>query len=414
MTTRLLPALTLLLLAGCATSSSVSDARSAPDPLGGWFDDSPPLRVFARRAAKLRLQIVVGWLEESPGAPPRLRQATFRAGAEYFYPASAIKTFAAVAALERLAEIRRETGLPIDRGTPLAIHPLFAGETLQDADPTHLANGKITVAQEIRKLAIVSDNEAFNRLYALAGQDGIAASLAHAGLDAPRIVHRLSRPMTPEENRRLPRIDFAADGFTHTLAARESAPLPPPPTIPRLLAGRAYLTGDRRVDRPMDFATKNRFSLIDLQRGLCKLVRPDAACGGGGPFALADDDRAFLLGAMSEVPRASTDPVFDPVAYPDSWGKFLLPGLLRVLPEERWRIVNKIGRAYGFSTENAWIEERASGRSLFVAATLYTNSDGVLNDDRYDYDTVASPFFAALGEAAGRALAESAAQPKKR
>lgn len=414
MTMRLFPALALLLVAGCAAYTASREARSAPDPLGGWFETSPPLRSFARRAEKLRLQIVVGRLEESPGAPPRLRQATFRAGAEYFYPASAVKTFAAVAALERLAELRRESGLPIDRETPLALHPLFDGEVLEDADPTHLANGKITVAQEIRKLAIVSDNEAFNRLYALAGQDGIAATLARAGLDAPRIVHRLSRPMSPEENRQLPRIDFTGESFSHTIDARATAPLPPPPPIPRLLVGRAYLTGDRRVDRPMDFAAKNRFSLIDLQRGLCKLVRPEADCGGGGPFEIGDDDRAFLLAAMSEYPRQSADPVFDPATYPDAWGKFLLPGLLRVFPEERWRIVNKIGRAYGFSTENAWIEERASGRSLFVAATLYTNSDGVLNDDRYDYEAIADPFFAALGEAAGRELTAAAAQPKKR
>ena len=31
---------------------------------------------------------------------------------------------------------------------------------------------------------------------------------------------------------------------------------------------------------------------------------------------------------------------------------------------------------------------------FFLAATIYTNSDGVLNDDAYDYDEVALPFFA--------------------
>jgi hypothetical protein len=32
-----------------------------------------------------------------------------------------------------------------------------------------------------------------------------------------------------------------------------------------------------------------------------------------------------------------------------------------------------------------------------LSAVLYVNSDGVLNDDRYDYDTVGFPFLRDLG-----------------
>jgi len=397
-------------VAGCR---SAPPAPAAPEPLGSWLA-TPPLAAFTARAEELRLQIVVGRFEPGPDGRPVLRQATYRAGAEYFYPASSIKTFAAVAALERLAELAAETGLPIGRDTPLAIHPLFEGERLERDDPSHLAGGGITVGHEIRKLAIVSDNEAFNRLYALAGPDGIARSLARAGLTEARIVHRLSVVRSAEDNLRLPRIDFLGADFVHALAERTASPPPPAPAMPGLLVGTAYLADEERVDRPMDFAGKNRMSLVDLQRGLCKLVAPGADCGGGGPFALGTEDLDFLLGAMAEYPRQSADPVFDRAEYPDAWGKRLLPGLVEALPQERWRIVNKTGSAYGFAIDNAWVEERESGRGLFVAATIYANSDGVLNDDAYDYREVADPFFAALGEAAGRFLAASPAQPKKR
>ena len=375
---------------------------AAPEPIGTWLTGSRRLESFARRAAELRLQIVVGWLETGSDGRPALRQATYRADAEYFYPASSVKTFAAVAALETLAELRASTALPIDRNTPLAYHPLFAGEQLEDADASHLAGGRITAGHEIRKLAIVSDNESFNKLYELAGQDGLARSLARAGLTAPRIVHRLSEVRSAEENRRMPRIDLLGATFTHTLPERTTPALAPPPAMRGLLVGAAYISGEQRVDAAMDFSAKNRISLVDLQRGLCKLVRPDADCGGGAPFALGGEDRAFLLAAMAEYPRESADPRFDTAEYPDHWGKYLLPGLRRVLPQARWRIVNKVGRAYGFSIDNAWVEDRETGRGMFVAATLYTNADGVLNDDRYDYDEVANPFFAELGEAAGR------------
>jgi hypothetical protein len=34
---------------------------------------------------------------------------------------------------------------------------------------------------------------------------------------------------------------------------------------------------------------------------------------------------------------------------------------------------------------------------VFVSAVIYTNRDGVLNDDRYEYESVGRPFMAELG-----------------
>lgn len=398
----------LLLLAGCASFERGTEPEplaNAELPLRQLLQSRPALAEILRRAEAHRIQIVLGWFEHDERGRPVLWQARFRAGDEYFYPASSVKTFAAVAALERLAELRRETGLPIDRDTALRLHPLFEGEKVEESDATHLAGGTITVGHEIRKLAIVSDNEAFNRLYELVGQDGIAAALARAGLDEPRIVHRLAEPRGAAENRRYPRTDFLLpDGTVHAIAARESPALPAPPPLPGLLVGRGYLADDVRIDEPMDFSGKNRIWLADLQRGLCKIVRPDADCGGGRPFALADADREFLVEAMSIVPRESTDPLYDPAEFPDDYAKPTLRGLEREMPREQLRIVNKYGQAYGFTTDNAWIENRETGRGYFLAATIYTNADGILNDDRYEYATVAKPFFEELGQMIGAAL----------
>ena len=52
----------------------------------------------------------------------------------------------------------------------------------------------------------------------------------------------------------------------------------------------------------------------------------------------------------------------------------------------------------------AWVVDREAGRSFFLAAALYTNADGILNDDQYEYETVALPFLAALGEAVAKTL----------
>jgi hypothetical protein len=405
-----------ILLTGCASlknASSPAATAAAEEPLRQLLESRPALVEMLRHAEERRIQIVLGWFQNDEAGRPTLWQASFRGGAEYFYPASTVKTFAAVAALERLAEIRRETGLPLDRDTPMHLYPLFAGEKLQQEDETHRAGGTIAVGHEVRKLAIVSDNEAFNRLYELVGQDGLAASLARAGMTEPRIVHRLAEPRSAEENRRTPRIDFVLpDGELFTIAARESEALQPPPPLPGLFVGKGYMSNDARVDEPMDFSGKNRIWLTDLQRGLCKLVRPDADCGGGPPFQLEETDREFLLEAMTIVPRESTDPVYDPAEYPDSYVKNLLPGLEQEIPRARLRIVNKTGEAYGFSIENAWVEDRETGRGYFLAATIYTNDDGILNDDRYEYETVARPFFVELGRALGAWLGRAGSQSR--
>jgi hypothetical protein len=129
-------------------------------------------------------------------------------------------------------------------------------------------------------------------------------------------------------------------------------------------------------------------------------VLPDVNCG--VEFELSGGDRALLMDAMRELPRESANPVYAGSEYPDEYVKYFLPGLRRVLDADRIAEYNKIGQAYGFTTDNAWIVDTATRRSFFLAATLYTNEDGVLNDDQYEYETVALPFLADLAEVVAR------------
>jgi hypothetical protein len=391
-----------LLLAG-ALGLAGGSVMAEDELLTRILESHDGLRPVLERAEELRLQVALGLVEEGENGRPALEQHTFRAGAEYFYPASTVKLFAAVAAVQKITQIRDETGYDIDLDTPMIVHPLFDDDVVEKDDPDNLETGSITVRQEIREIFLVSDNRAYNTLYEMVGQDGLAASLAGAGLDRPRIVHRLSEFRTPEEHRQLPKIVFVGRDFKHTLPERTTEPLPATESVDRLLIGRAYYAGDELIEEPMDFSTKNYFPLVDLQRGLCKLVRPDVDCG-GPPFELEDEDRQVMLEAMSQYPRQSTNPVYDPEEYPDDYVKDLLPGLIRVVPKKQITIFNKTGQAYGFSTENAWVVHTKTGEGFFLAATIYTNADETLNDDEYEYDEIARPFMADLGEAVARNL----------
>jgi hypothetical protein len=393
--------LCIVLLVACSSTGPEPVALpETVEPIYAMLASDPRLVPVVRNADKFRLQVILGTVRTDEKGKRQLVQDGYGDGDRYFYPASAVKLLAAVAALERLHELRRLTGLKMDADTPLIYYPLFPGEERVDTDTTNIVGGKVTARHEIRKLFLVSDNEAFNRLYELVGQDELATLLVRAGLPNARIVHRLEEARSEEENRRYPRIDFVGEDFRYSLAERSSAPLPPVPPALDVTVGTAYISDDRRIDGPMDFSQKNRVALADLQRALCAVVLPDVDCG--VEFDLSAEDRALLMDAMRDLPRESENPVYDESAFPDEYVKYFLPGLRRVLDAGRIRECNKIGQAYGFTTENAWIVDEDSGRAFFLAATLYTNEDGVLNDDQYDYETVALPLLADLAEVIAR------------
>lgn len=388
-----------LLLGGC---------RADRSPTIGEILSAHPERFAALtgRAEELRLQIV---LSEVVGPPERpfLSRSTYRARAEYFYPASTIKLCAAVAAVAELENLQQHSrGDTVTLDTPLCFHPLFAGETLRDRDPSNIDSGNITLRHEIRKLFLVSDNEAFNRLYEFVGHSRLNEAMRRLGLETAVLNHRLSVGRTAEENRRSPRIDLGCRPGSPWIPERTSDLLVRNADMPGLQVGRGYLaSGGRLVLEPMDFTPRNGIAIDQLQDLLIMLVRPDIRTGPTG-LALSPDHREFLARTMAEYPADSANPRYDREAYPDDWGKFFLPGLVRVGGRTRHdlTICNKIGQAYGFTIDNAYIVDHRTGRAFFLTAAIYTNGDGILNDDAYEYESVALPFMADLAEQVARAI----------
>lgn len=337
-----------------------------------------------------RLQLLLGEVVAGPDGP-ELRRSGYRLGSAYFYPASTIKLFAAAAALEMLGEIEGANA-----GTPMAIWPADTGEGEPERlDDSNLEGGLITPGHEIRKLFVVSDNRAFNRLYDLVGHQRLNDSAKQAGLDGVVINHRLSIARTAEQNRAAPRVELAG-AEPIRIGPRVSPLRIDNAGVPRLEVGQAELVGGERLERPKSFLHSNRAELIDLQNALVSIVRPDLDAGIRG-YEISDDDRALLASAMTWLPRECPNPKYNPQDYSDDWVKFMLEGVREVIPAESIRYANKIGLAYGFTTETAYIEDTSTGRAFFLAGTVYTNANGTLNDNVYEYDEQAMPFWRALG-----------------
>jgi hypothetical protein len=120
-----------------------------------------------------------------------------------------------------------------------------------------------------------------------------------------------------------------------------------------------------------------------------------------GQKILSLPSREFLVHAMALVPSDSAGP--DHIQ-PEDFVKYYLPGLEAAGPRNEWLLASKCGQAYGFSSDLALITHRSSGNSAILAATLYTNANGIINDDIYEYETVARPFFKTLAAAVAQDL----------
>lgn len=399
--------LPLLVLAGCQLlTGGPLDVGPTPDLDTLLSDVDPRLTAVLDERETYRAQIAIAEVVPDGHGSFGLRRGFLGDPDVYFYPASSIKTAGAVAALLELNALNAEHGTAFGLDTELTYRALFEDEFDEDIDASHVDGGRITIGHELRKLSIVSDNRAYNRFYELVGQDRLDAWMEAAGFPGFHLVHRLSEFRSPEDNRRFPQVELSDPhtGERYVFNERTSSILPQPSEISGLDTGRAHLAGGERAERPLDFRQKNRVPLVELQDFLVELVRPEVDTGRLGFPSLTIDQRAFLLEAMAELPKDSADPIYDPERYPDDYVKFLLPGLREVRDDGRWRIYNKVGLAYGFTIENAYVEDRTTGRGLFVAATLYTNPNEVLNDGVYGYDELAFPFYAGLGKVVGEWL----------
>ncbi len=313
---------------------------------------------------------------------------------QYFYPASTVKLPVSILALQKLNELKL-TGL--DKNTTMITESDFTGQTAVYNDPS-TPTGKPSIAQYIKKILMVSDNDAFNRLYEFLGQEYINEQLHKRGYSDAQFLHRLSIFLSPDENRHTNPIRFLDNnnrvilkqaGRVNTTKYSERADS----------LGTAFYKGDKLIAEPMDFSGKNRISLEDLHSILVSLVFPYKVPA-TQRFNITEEDRAFLFKYMSQLPTESIYPPYaaDSASYWPAYCKFLLFGSEKGELPKNIRVFNKVGDAYGQLIDVAYIVDYDKKIEFFLSATIYCNKDGVLNDDKYDYDQVGFPFMKHLGE----------------
>lgn len=296
----------------------------------------------------------------------------------YFNPASMVKFPTALIAFEKLDTLRK-----------LGVNP----HTLVKTD----SSAPVTFLELIRQAMIVSDNDAYNRLFQVVGQEGLNRRLQEMGYSSSRITRRFI-PLTPEQHRLTEAVQFlSTDGrILYEQPAQKSGFSFD--FSKKILVGDAhYNWSDSLIQEPMDFTTHNRMPLRDMQQVLQSFLFPSTVPE-RQRFRLSENSRQLMLDAISDLPSESRFPVFDTTEFFDSYSKFFLYRDGKRTVPSTVRIYNKTGWSYGYLIDVAYIVDRVNSRELMLSGVIYVNRDGILNDNKYEYDSLGYPFFREIGE----------------
>jgi len=309
----------------------------------------------------------------------------------YFNPASTVKMPLSFLALQKLNDLQKEG---LDKETPMLTDSSYAKQSMVHVDSSSI-NLQPSIAQYIRKIFLVSDNDAYNRLYEFLGQEYINTTLWKMGYRDIRITRRFVA-MDEDQNRHTNEIRFVRDGKTvydqQPAFSRVKFDF-----SKKILIGNAHMdANDSLINSPMEFTTHNNLPLEDLQQILQSVIFPESVSP-DKRFHLTSDDYKFLYQYMSELPSESSFPRYDTAEYFNSYCKFFFFRAGKQTPPEYIRSFNKPGWSYGFLTDAAYIVDFKNKVEFMLSAVIYVNSDGILNDDKYEYEQIGWPFFQEMG-----------------
>lgn len=346
---------------------------------------------------KYQVQIIYTQINRDAHNRPSFK--TYTVGLDtnlYFYPASTVKMPATFMALEKLNELKiiglDKNAAMITGAARFPQSPVTDDSTAENLTPS--------IAHYIKKIFLVSDNDAYNRLYEFLGQEYFNRKLHEKGYRSTRFIHRLSvTGFDAEANRHTNPVSFSsADKLLYhqgEVYSQWDAQL----KLKGERKGKGYQNSEEKiVNEPFNFSGRNFISLLDLHRMLTAVLLPEGVAE-KERFNLTENDYRFLYTYMSMRPRESQFPNYDEKEYWDSYVKFFLFGDKKDNISDNVRIFNKVGEAYGTLTDVAYIVDFEQNIEYLLSATILVNADGIFNDGIYEYDEIGFPFLAKLGRA---------------
>jgi hypothetical protein len=385
--------LQLISLSGCTFCFAQAKTDSVLQKIL-FSSEGKILQNVLRYKDSFRVQIIYTMINRDKDNKPSFHNYYINTDtALYFNPASTVKLPLALLSLEKLNRLNVKG---VTKYTSLQIDSNYSWQTPVFRDST-TDNGYPSIAHYIKKAFLVSDNDAYNRMYQFVGQQAINDSLHHKGYISARITRQFLG--TTAENNRYTNSFRFLDEHGKIIYVQPSTYNPDSFYFGKpVRMGRAYYDAkDSLINEPIDFTMANNLPLEYLQQILQSVLFPESVAP-RQRFNLTQDDYRFLYRYLSQYPSETNYPKYDSSEYYDSYVKFFFRQGAHQIPSYI-RVFNKVGWAYGFLIDVSYVVDFKNRIEYMLTATVYVNSDSILNDNKYDYDETGWPFMNELGKA---------------
>jgi hypothetical protein len=343
---------------------------------------------------KYEIQIIYTQINHREGGQQELIQHRYRLNnKQYFYPASLVKLPVSALALEKCNLLGISSS---DYMITLSDHTCQQEVRIDSS----AADYKPSVGHYVKKMMLVSDNDAYSRIYEFLGADAIKQKTTALEMKETDIIQRFDAACTPADNLFFNPIVFLNEkGDTVYKQAGGSSSFYSNHRYIKKTKGKAYRNArGKLIKKPKDFTRYNTMPLQEINDFLIALMYPELVPE-NKRLNLKPSDYNLLLTGMSSYPRESIYPPYDGKKYEDSYKKYLLLADYHdTIKTDSLRIFNVVGQSYGWLSDCAYFIDYKNKIDFFLSAVIYVNANQILNDGRYEYKSIGFPFLSDLGK----------------
>ena len=307
---------------------------------------------------------------------------------KYFYPASTIKLPIVVLTLKKINELR-------SKGSEITLKSKIILNYKDDYSELVIRDSITSFQNLIADVFLVSDNSASNILIDFIGYNYFNHEMENAGFDKTYLNHKFNPDPYVNSTWQISDLD---NNIISSLNDNQKIIKANDETNGLEKGDRRYFKGEI-LDESLNFSEKNRSSVTDMHNIIKYIFYPEIFDSTNN-FNLNVEDYDFLRYWMSRFTYEDIGEKFiGDEKFFETYNKFFIHGDEQSVSNEQIRVYNKIGQAYGTSTDNGLIKNYQDNVEFILTATIYTNKNKVINDNLYEYDDLAVPFLAKLSRA---------------
>ena len=368
--------ISLFVLQGCYFSS---------DPIKSAIKEDEFVRKIIKYKDNYEIQILYTEVSKNNLDQTEFKDFQFQLNDEkYFYPASTIKLPIAIMTLSKINELRAE-------GSNISLKSKLKLSLINNKKEIIVQDSISSFQNLIADVFLVSDNSASNVLIDFLGYNYFNSSMINAGYENTYLNHKFNPDPFVDSSWIITTLDndviSSKENKRNVIAGSN---------ISNLKKGERSLVNGKIINESMDFSLKNRSSLTDMHNIMKNLIYPEITLS---KFNLNVEDYDFLRYWMSRFTYEDLgNKYISDDRFFNSYNKFFIHGMDTILKSTDIRVYNKVGQAYGTSTDSAYIKNYKEDVEFFLTATIYTNKNEIMNDNIYEYGDTAIPFLSRLSK----------------